>query len=180
MDTVHLVAIMAPGSAEARIGRVQAALFSSSGLLSAQALPPLVPVAFVQPPRSVTGFLSTLASRAGSPWRVRTARFFWCDGWLFLGTSTDGMWGRVREAAARAAQPAPGSLFPVAEGFFAGCGEARQEGSIAAATAVPDLWFSAARIVLLKIQSPREQGEWWREVRWEIVESHPLRGRRKT
>ena len=46
----YLVALIPPGSVEAEMGRVQAALFAEHGLASAQALPALIPVAFTPEP----------------------------------------------------------------------------------------------------------------------------------
>src|SRR5690349_9304533 len=65
--SVHLVAIIAPGSVEADIGRVQEAILEVHGFLSAAALPPMVPVAFLDRFPAPRGFLRDLERSARAP-----------------------------------------------------------------------------------------------------------------
>jgi hypothetical protein len=173
-----LVAIVAPGSVEACIGRVQEGIFAEHGLASAAALPPLIPVAFISgdAPR---GLLSTVARSPSAPWRVRTTRADWEQGWLFLGVSTEGMWATVRASVLSLAAAEPEPLFPAGEGFFAGCGDATPAQRAVIVPPVPQISFSSATLALVAVRSPRGRNDWWREVRWEFLEARPLRGRRK-
>jgi hypothetical protein len=174
-----LVAIAAPGSVEACIGRVQLAIFAEHGLASAAALPPRIPVAFLAAPVP-RGLLAAAARSVSAPWRVGTTRAAWEQDWLFLGVRSGGMWTAVRDFILAAAPAAPEPLFPAAEGFFAGCGDASPVQRALIAPAVPQLSFSSASLVHVVLGGDGGRDGWWRALRWEFVETRPLRGRRKT
>jgi len=174
-----LVAIAAPGSVEACIGRVQEGIFAEHGLASAAALPPLIPVAFLAGPGS-RGLLAAAARSVPYPLRVRTVAVSWEQGWLFLGVDSGGAWSALRACVLGAAAAAVEPLFPAAEGFFAGCGEAPPDRRALIAPALPPLSFSSGSLVLVDVCCPAGREDWWRSLRWEVVEKKPLRGRRKT
>jgi hypothetical protein len=174
--SVHLVAIIAPGSVEAGIGKVQAAIFEEHGFLSAVALPPMIPVTFLPQGTAATQLLHDLERGVRAPWRMRTAGIAWEQDALYFRVSSDGMWQSLRERAP--AQPSP--LFPVAEGFYSGCIEAEPSQRPLIKPSVPELSFSSAALAVLRISSPRGLDGWWREVTWEYEEQRPLRGRRDT
>jgi hypothetical protein len=178
MQPCSLVAIVAPGSVEAGIGRVQAAVFAEHGLASAAALPPLIPVAFLAE-AAPRGFLAAVSRSVSAPWQVRTTQAAWVQEWLYLSVSSDGMWSSVRASALSLAAAEPDPLFPAGEGFFAGCGDATPEQRAAIDPPVPRMSFSSATIALVALSSPRGRDDWWREVTWELQETRPLRGRRK-
>jgi hypothetical protein len=177
MQPVSLVAVIAPGSVEAALGRVQASLFQEHGLLSAAALPPFLPVAFLGAPPPA-GFCAALARRAPRPWIVHTGPARWVDDWLFLGADTGGLWGALRGAALVSSAAAAAAPFPAAEGFYAGGGELAGRARADVAPTVPALSFAAATIAVVVLRSPLGLHEWWRKVSWEIVEHRPLRGRK--
>lgn len=174
--TVRLVAIIAPGSVEAGIGKVQAAIFEEHGLISAVALPPVIPLMFLPPDSAApsAGLLHDLERGVHAPWRMKTAGTAWEQDALYLRVSSDGMWESLRERASAE----PPALFPVAEGFYSGCLEAAPSQRPLITPLVPVLSFSSATLAILRISSPRGRDGWWREVRWEYEEQRPLRGRR--
>src|SRR5689334_20470852 len=94
--TVRLVAIIAPGSVEAGIGKVQAAVFKDHGFMSAVALPPAIPVAFLPPDAATKGLLRDLEQGVQAPWRMRTAGLAWEQGALYLRVSSGGIWESLR------------------------------------------------------------------------------------
>ncbi len=96
----YLVALIPPGSVEAEMGRVQAALFAEHGLSSAQALPALIPVAFTPEPPA-RGFLAALERSVRAGWSARAAGHAWVEGWLFLSVQTGGLWAAFEGARAR-------------------------------------------------------------------------------
>jgi hypothetical protein len=183
-ESFMLLALVAPGSVEAEVGRIQAGIFQAHGFLSAMALPPLVPIAFIAPrepadarprPRALLG---DLERSAGAPWRIQARGPCWVDGWLYLGLDTGGMWAGLRAGALARCGGEQHALFPVAEGFFLGCGEAPARRREEISPAAPEMSFSSCDIALLRVQAAGGGG-WWKDVDWETVDERPLRGRRK-
>lgn len=184
-----LLAILAPGSIEAEVGKIQQEIFRGRGFVSSIALEPLVPVAFVDPVAPLPrGFLDSLDRRVRAPLRISVATraaVRWRGGALFLGLDTGGAWAALRRACARLlpGRQAVQGLFPVAEGFFLGCMEAAGDRSLAAEVrglvmgkepAVPG--FSSATLALLSITPGRRGARWWRDVTCEVAGERPLRG----
>ena len=90
-----------------------------------------------------------------------------------------GTWALLRErACAEAAGGTPGSLFEPAEGFYLGCSEAAAAGGSAIEPAVPKLTFTSCAVAVVQIEVASPGAAWWTDVRWEILEEAPLRGRR--
>jgi len=172
--TFRLLALLAPGSIEAEVGRLQQAVFAAHGFVSAIALMPLVPVRFLPvdaPPR-----LPQVPGReVAAGFAVRVAMPAWSGGHLFLGLETDGAWAALRGDERWSDGPA---LFPCFEGFFLGCAEAAPE--VRGSVVVPpmDRRFSSLDITVMTIAVPDEGVDWWQEVRWQIDERRPLRGKR--
>lgn len=175
-----MVALAAPGSVEAALGRVQAEIFSRYGLASAQALPPLIPVAFLPLEAPTRGLLGSLNESVRAPWSIRTTGCEWAEDYLYVGIESGGAWSALRARTLETSGAEPSGLFPIREGFFMGCGDAAPAQRDVIRPAVPPAVFSSSELVLLRIESPPGQGAWWRELYWEIVEQQPLRGRRGT
>ena len=182
-NAFRLVALIPPGSVQAEIGRLQAAIFSRFGLASSQAIPSLIPVHFLGAGGAESGLLEQLDAAMRAPWRMESRGLSWVEGNLFLGMDTQGAWSTM-QTQARAWCPAePDPLFPPAEGFYLGCGEATREQreavqAKAGSVEAPAAAFSSCAIAVLKIAAPRGRAGWWREVYWEVLEQKPLRGRR--
>jgi hypothetical protein len=173
-----LAALIPPGSVEAEVGRVQAGVFSGHGLVSSLCLPPLVPVVF-SPDEPPAGLLHELNRSIPAGYRMRVSGFAWVDGVLYLSLETGGAWRGMRGRGLALCGDVPG-LFPTGEGFFLGCGEASDAQRRAISPTIPDgLSFSSCAIALVRIATPRTDGQWWRELSWEIVDERPLRGRRE-
>ena len=178
--TSILLALLAPGSVEADIGRVQQRIFGDHGLVSAVALPPLVPVAFlVEEQEGRVGRqrqqLARLNAAVRAPYRVNLSGLAWQDGWLYLCVDSGGVWESLRASLDRSQETS--GLFPAHEGFFLGCGEAAREQRSLVRPPLPGGTFSSCALALVRIESA-EGKVWWREVSMEIVDEVPLRGRR--
>ncbi|HVP18965.1 MAG TPA: hypothetical protein VMU36_08195 [Spirochaetia bacterium] len=173
-----LLAMLAPGSAEAEIGRVQQHIFADHGLVSAVALPPLVPVAFLAELERVSrrGLLLELNASVVSPYRIALTGLCWREGWLYFAFHSGGVWESLRAAA----PPATQGLFPAFEGFFLGCGESKPEHREMIRPPLPAIGFTSSSLALIEITTARLDGAWWREVSTETLEEIPLRGRRRT
>jgi hypothetical protein len=175
---VLLAALIAPGSIEAAVGSVQSALFSVHGLASAQALPPLVPVAFLDAAAAARGLLPELNRSVAAGWRMRLAGALWVEGHLYAGVESDGAWQTLRACALEMHGPETGCLFPVVEGFYLGCGESRPEDRPGIRPAIPEASFSSCTIALVGVRTASDGSAWWRDLSWEVLEERPLRGRK--
>jgi hypothetical protein len=180
MERVHvLAAVIPPGSVEAELGRLQAGIFSAHGLLSAQALPPLLPLAFLPMGTAPAGLLPSMEKAVAAPWRVRVRGYLWAEGFLYLSVDSGGMWTALRAEALAGCGAEPPGFFPPREGFFLGCGEATDEQRASVHPPASELVFTSAELALFRIETPRVDGQWWRELYWETIDRKPLRGRRK-
>lgn len=181
--TRSLVALLAPGSVEAEVGRVQQRIFHDHGFVSSVALPALVPVAFLSgepsaaqdQERAHRDLLARLNAAVSAPYRVTLAGAQWCDGWLYLRVDSGGVWSALRAAAA--ANEAPG-WFPACEGFFLGCREAGAEQRGLIQPLLPAGGFTSSRLAVVLLDAAEEAHAWWRRVSMEILDEIPLRGRR--
>ncbi|MCX7040511.1 MAG: hypothetical protein NT005_15410 [Spirochaetes bacterium] len=196
-----LLAVLAPGSVEAAVGRAQEAIFREHGLVSAIALPPLVPVAFLDGgarergqgedggeddplPR---GFLGRVERAVRAPYWFTVTGMAWEGGALFLALDSGGVWRALREACAaelaraedspRIARDGAG-LFPAFEGFFLGCVEATRAQRQSIRVEAPEARFSSAILAVARIATPASGQHWWREICCTIEEEKPLRGKR--
>ena len=174
-----LLAVLAPGSVEAAVGRAQEAIFREHGLVSAIALPPLVPVAFLgggegdQLPR---GFLGRVERAVRAPYRFTVTGTAWEAGALFLALDSGGVWRALR--AACAVESGGPDLFPAFEGFFLGCVEATRAQKQSIRVEAPQARFSSASLAVARISTPASGQHWWREISCTIEEEKPLRGKR--
>ncbi len=170
-----LVALLAPGSVEAEVGKAQNAIFSSYGFVSAVALPPLIPIGFV-PDGKGRELIAGMRKPVHSPYVFKTTALAWEGGCLYLCVESDGVWAGLRrevtEALGGQAELAP-RLFAPAEGFCLGCWEAAEEQRAGIRVDVPSLRFSSCALALVSITVG--VGQWWRDVRMEIVGKKPLR-----
>jgi hypothetical protein len=176
---ILLVALIVPGSVEAELGRVQAGVFSEHGLVSAAALPPLIPIAFVPGFSTPDGLLAALNRSVRAPWRITVGHAAWMQGSLYVSVDSGGMWDTLRGQTLALCGTAPDAPFVPAEGFFLGCGDASPAEREAIHPAVPPLAFSSADAAILRLDLPSAGMAWWREVYWEFLEQKPLRGRRE-
>jgi hypothetical protein len=173
-----LAVLLPPGSADAEVGAVQAAVFRDHGLASAQCLPPLIPLAFLQS-EAPRGLLAELNRAIPAGWRITVSGARWVEGFLFLGVSSGGAWEALRGRALELCGPETARLFPPAEGFFLGCGDAPESMRPLIRPSAPPTTFTSCQAALLRVSSPRADGQWWRELAWEVLEERPLRGRRE-
>ena len=173
-----LAALLPPGSVEAEVGRFQREIFSRHGLVSAIALPPLVPVAFLPEAGLRRGLLQELNALAAAPYRITIGALAWNAGALYLGVDSAGLWQQLRESALARVPSEPAGLFPVREGFFLGCEEPPVDAQDPVRPHLADSGFTSSSLGLLRLSTARPPAAWWRDVRWEIAEDIPLRGRR--
>jgi len=177
-EPVVLAALFAPGSIESEVGLVQASVFSQHGCASIQALPPLIPIAFLDAARVDRSLLREMNRSVAPGWRMRLIGAGWIGGHLFGRVDSGGAWPALRECALARCGSAGESLFPAAEGFYLGCSETPDEARALINPALPELSFGSGTIALMRI-SASEGPEWWHTLSWETSEERPLRGRKQ-
>ncbi len=184
-----LLAVLAPGSIEAAVGRAQEAIFREHGLVSAIALPPLVPVAFLGGGGEIgggggegsghalpRGFLGRVERAVHAPYLFTVTGITWKDGALFLALDSGGVWDALR--AACSAEAGGTGLFPGFAGFFLGCLEADPGQRESIRVQMPDARFSSASLAVARISTSSSGESWWRDLCCTIEEERPLRGTR--
>lgn len=172
--THRLLALLAPGSIEAEVGALQQAVFSEHGYVSAIALPPLVPVRFL--PLDAPARLPQVPGRdVAKGFVVRVTGAAWRSGHLFLSLDTGGAWSALRGDDRWSDGP---PAFPCFEGFYLGCSEAGPSERSAVRVPATDRRFSSVDVALMSITVFDEGPDWWREVRWQVDDRRPLRGKR--
>ena len=176
-----LLAISPPDHIEQPLDRLRERLFRRHALVSALALPPLLPLGFLEE-EAVPGLRGVLEGlRAAFPLEAGGIREE--EGALFLAVDSGGSWAALREAIGRARPLRPGFL-PLREGFFLACLEpgAPPEDLLGAPSAGGPPWppapplgrFSPRGFSLLEIHSEPPL-PWWRDVRWSEILSLPFR-----
>ncbi len=187
-ESYLLCALVPPGSIEAEVGRVQASMFADHGLPSAEAIPPLVPISFLDPVRLTAGLLSRLNDCAPAGWRIGLGDAGWVEGHLYLRVQSGPTWPALRAGALADCGLPAGGLFPVAEGFYLGCSELERAelGFEGTAKGRDDLlprieasWFSSGTLALMVLETSAPGARWWSDLHWEITEERPFRGRRE-
>ncbi len=166
----RLIALLAPGSAEAEVSRTQAALFADLGLASAVAFPPMIPLGFVREEEAAAR-LNALSAGGAAPYLFRSTVLRWEGGGLFLALESDGVWDCLRGLAGDCGD----GPFPVAEGFILGCWEAGGEARNAELGKAPSIRFSSCSAALVTLLGAWDRKDWWRELYFEITLKKPLR-----
>jgi hypothetical protein len=171
--TYRLLALLAPGSIEAEVGTLQQAVFSEHGFVSAIALPPLVPVRFL-PPDAPARLLQVPGREVPAGFVVRVTGPVWIADHFFLGLDTGGAWLGLRRDDRWTDGP---SIFPCFEGFYLGGSESDPGEHSAVHVPAMDRRFSSIDVALMSITVSDDGSQWWREVRWQIDDRRPLRGK---
>ncbi len=174
-----LLALTPPGHVERMLNGLREELFRRHSLVSALALPALMPLGFLEP----EGVAEVRSALRG----LRSAFPAEADGYreeagaLFLGVDTGRRWARLREAVGRVRPLLPGFL-PACEGFFLACrepGRADAAGILAGLPPAAIGRFTPQALCILEVgagaegPAPPAAGEagapWWRQVEWEEV-----------
>ncbi len=174
----QLAALIPPGSVEAEVNSVQEEILRARGLASAHALPPLVPIAFTAAQERPRALLRELDRIVCAPWRMTLKAAAWIEGYLYLGIDSAGAWHALRGHVPVASPQRPEELFPPAEGFFLGCGDAAADEREAIRVPASGTSFSSCAVALVRIETRGSPEAWWRELYWEIIDQVPLRGSR--
>ncbi len=159
------------------MSRLQQAVFAAYGLVSAVAMPPLVPVRFINPAGALR-VPDPPGTEVPRGWRGSTTALVSTAGCLLLGLDSGGAWQGLR---ADSRYESGDSLFAEGEGFFLGC----PSDELGIADLPPDRMpgptpafsFSSADLAVFMIEVP-EAGPWWTRISWEIEDRRPLRGRK--
>jgi hypothetical protein len=197
-----LLALGGPTNIEKKVRVMQRRLYRQNGLVSALALPAMIPLCFVAPqmiPGTRVKLREALRSAVGreAPY-LRSKSLADSDGFLFWDLAPRGELQRLKQSCERGfaprepAQPtvedaARSDIFPVARGFFLCSMEGCNRGEITAPEVPDPLVFPAKSAYLLYLRtlavetqakqnaSSVENRPWWKTLLWEKVEEIPLR-----
>jgi len=187
---VRIEALLAHSNIDRAIGRIQEEIFSSFGLTSALALPPMIPLRFLAgnplPGDSSRDAEPAPTARALDGLTVRTTSFRVVENALYLGAESRLPSGRrtgstvglgVDDVLERlplgAHVDTDDPLFPPAPGFFLcvdqeTCGESALLRRVAEAVApAPALHFHPLGIGIFTVEAQSSK-RWWRALSWEM------------
>jgi len=188
-----LAAIIPPSNISRQIDLIRERLFSDYCLVSAAALPPVIPLLFLPPGRySLQG--GQLKEKIGKAFPITTGHYREYKGNLFLAVDSNGGYdclkmelknylsagaqeraGTGKMSATRemiGTQESTGAElrpFSCTEGFYLAAPEKLADFSkVLKKLATPDpLHFSSYYLAVLKLKSYSNPGEWWQNSRWE-------------
>jgi hypothetical protein len=197
-----LLALGVPSNIEKEVRELQGSLYRRSGLISALALPTIIPLCFVEPaavPAKRGKLRESLRSAVGREAPYLTSKSIVENGgFLFWELSPRQELQRLQRScelvfvssnAQQAGRPQAKQpdLFPPARGFYLCSLQGRPRSSIPSPRVSESLVFPAKAAFLLNIHildadiateknaSPTENRPWWGSLFWEKLETIPLR-----
>lgn len=194
-----LLALKGPSNIEKKVRELQSSLYRQGGLVSALALPVMIPLCFVAPgviPAKRSDLRDRLRRAVGraAPY-LNSKSIAERDGFLFWDLAPRRELQRLRRDCEKVFTPANSQqgtqqrdLFPVARGFFLCALEGRSRAAIPSLTVSEPLVFPAKAAFLLLFHtlaletataeqgaSSAEDRPWWKSLFWEKLEEIPLR-----
>ncbi|MBA7681432.1 hypothetical protein ES703_89770 [subsurface metagenome] len=183
----RLCALFPPGSVEKEIAQVQEKLFKSWGLVSALALPPLIPLFFLPPDLPIPDRVK-LKAAADPAFYCSTQNLVTLEGHLFWEVLSSGrlkaLKSSIKQLFPRFNQREAPRLFPEFEGFFLSSPEIEQgfKEVITCIGSLPVIRFPAAALSVLTVDnlcSDRHRrlpgSGWWESIQWEEIIAVPLK-----
>jgi len=174
-----LAAILPPSNISRQIDLIREQLFSDYCLVSAAALPPLIPLLFLPPGRYTLQEVQ-LKEKIGKAFSITAGHYRECQGNLFLAVDSNGGYDCLKQELKNyllagavemaGAQEAP---FPCTEGFFLAAPERLTDFSkvikkVIKKLGIPGpLHFSSYYLAVLKLESYSNPGKWWQNISWE-------------
>ncbi len=189
-----LLALKSPSNIEKKVRELQSSLYRQGGLVSALALPVVIPLCFVEP-----GAFSTSRSELRVSLRravgkeapyLTSGSIVESDGSLFWDLTPRRELQRLRRSCERVFAPAARQpdLFPVTRGFFLCSLQGRSRDAMPSLTISEPLRFPATAAFLLRFRpldveletaqlgpSSVDDRPWWKSLFWEKLEEVPLR-----
>jgi hypothetical protein len=184
----HLLAVIIPPSNISRqIDLIRERLFSDYCLVSAAALPPLIPLLFLPPGRYTLREVQ-LKEKISRAFPITAGNYRECQGNLFLAVDSNGGYDFLKQelknylltgaeekadtgekAGTQERAKADGVPFPCTEGFFLAASERLADFSkVIKELGTPGpLHFSSYSLAVLKLESFSHPGKWWQNSRWE-------------
>ncbi len=178
-----LAAIIPPSNISRQIDLIRERLFSDYCLVSAAALPPLIPLLFLPPGRYTLQEVQ-LKEKIGRAFSITTGHYREYQGNLFLTVDSNGGYDSLKQELKNYFLPLPGSVkkagspglpFPCTEGFFLTAPERLADFGKVIKKVIKNLripgpvHFSSYSLAILKLESFSHPGEWWQNSRWEEI-----------
>jgi len=176
-----LAAIIPPSNISRQIDLIRERLFSDYSLVSAAALPPLIPLLFLPPGRYNLQEVQ-LKEKIGKAFPITTGHYREYQGNLFLTVHSNGGYDSLKRelknyllAGAAESAGAEEMPFPCTEGFFLTAPERLADFGKVIKKVIKNLripepvHFSSYSLAILKLESFSHPGEWWQNSRWEEI-----------
>jgi hypothetical protein len=162
----YLLVILPPSNIAKQVTNIKKKIYSETGLYSALALPPFIPLNILTLENASDTFHSTEIERS---WEIKTEEFVNLKDNIFLKVNHPENIFNLRDAEE--------SIIPLYPGFFI-CSLKSQEitqsfREIKKSLPVPELNFRSFSLAILKITFPDNNP--WDEICWEITEERKLR-----
>ncbi len=172
----YLLCLLLPGNIEKKFYPLQTALFRISGLLSARALPPLIPICWLQTEKTGVEELRDLPDFLKQ--KTGSDRILQINGAVYADLPEHAELGRVQVRLKRKFSAVP-ALFPMHAGVFL-AGFSGETGSPAGSIRLPEsvsLPVAVRTAALLALEYERSLSRYWENISWEIVEEKQLKER---
>jgi hypothetical protein len=198
-----LLALKGPSNIEKEVRELQRSLYRQGGLVSALALPVMIPLCFIAPrvvPAKRSELRDSLRRAVGKEAPYLNSRSIAdSDGFLFWDLAPRRELQRLKRSCEKVFAPTIAqqgdrqeaqqpNLFPVAQGFFLCSLQGRSRATIPSLEVPAPLLFPAKTAILLHVHplvvepGTTEQGAsstdsrpWWKSLFWEKLEEIPLR-----
>jgi hypothetical protein len=198
-----LLALKGPSNIEKEVLELQRSLYRQGGLVSALALPVMIPLCFVAPcvvPAKRSELRDSLRRAVGKEAPYLTSRSVAeSDGFLFWDLDPRRELQRLRRSCQKVFAPTIArqgdrqeaqqpDLFPVARGFFLCSLQGRSRDTVPSLEAPEPLLFPAKAVIFLCVHplvveptatkqsaSSTDGRPWWKSLFWEKLEEIPLR-----
>ncbi len=155
-----LLAFRAPGNIEYRVAQIQSFLFREFSMVSAIALPPLVPLCFAETTEQAGIRLPPLCTRHVGT-RYGTSSYFLEIRSLFLEISPS--------PACESNHPwEKKGLFPTATGFYLGEVPENQQDIVRLLPEAPKLTWSGGYLTCMELVVQAPLSTWWEYISWKV------------
>ena len=171
--TAVLSAITLPSNISTEVSHLQHVLYSKYCMVSALALPPLIPLSFHPHSFSEKDFTHVVENITHG-FRVTLGRLCYEKNALFISVNTKGKWKALRRKFSSTATDEFCTILPIFEGIFLALNEKkRHDYGLPMCNLIRLKGFHSPSLALLEIEGACQK--WWSEVFWTVCLEKKMR-----